>query len=297
MGAGMYTVRVIGELDSTRIRAELARISKTPLRVNGALGGIGVSAGKATKGVKGLNGQLVQTNKNIKKLNGKNLNSVASASEKSAKGMKSFGAETLGVTKKVVQFGAITAVIRGVTSGIGDMVKNVYDLDGALTEFKKVSDLSGKGLERYTDQAYKVGKTVARTGTEMIEAATEFKKSGFSEKDSLELGRVASMYQNVADVELSAGDAANFIVSQMKAFNMTAQDSEHIVDAVNQVSNNFAVSSADIATNIGKASAAMATGNVTYEQSVGLMTAMTEITRNGAKSARGNESLYVQQCA
>lgn len=119
----------------------------------------------------------------------------------------------------------------------------------------------------------------------------EFKKSGFSEKDSLELGRVASMYQNVADVELSAGDAANFIVSQMKAFNMTAQDSEHIVDAVNQVSNNFAVSSADIATNIGKASAAMATGNVTYEQSVGLMTAMTEITRNGAKSARGLVSI------
>ena len=291
MGAGMYTVRVIGELDSTRIRAELARLSKTPLRVNGALGGIGVSAGKATKGVKGLNGQLIQTNKNIKKLNGKNLTSVASASEKSAKGMKSFGAETLSVTKKVIQFGAITAIIRGVTSGLGDMVKNVYDLDGALTEFKKVSDLSGKGLEQYTDQAYKVGKTVARTGTEMIQAATEFKKSGFSEKDSLELGRVASMYQNVADVEISAGEAANFIVSQMKAFNMTAGDAEHIIDAVNEVSNNFAVSSADIATNIGKASAAMATGNVTYEQSVGLMTAMTEITRNGAKSARGLVSI------
>ena len=55
---------------------------------------------------------------------------------------------------------------------MGDMVKNVYELDGALTEFKKVSELSGKGLEQYTDQAYKAGKTVARTGTEMIEAAT-----------------------------------------------------------------------------------------------------------------------------
>lgn len=119
----------------------------------------------------------------------------------------------------------------------------------------------------------------------------EFKKSGFSEKDSLELGRVASMYQNVADVELTAGEAANFIVSQMKAFNLTASDSEHIIDAVNEVSNNFAVSSADIATNIGKASAALATGNVTYEQSIGLMTAMTEITRNGAKSARGLVSI------
>jgi TP901 family phage tail tape measure protein len=113
----------------------------------------------------------------------------------------------------------------------------------------------------------------------------------------MKLARVASLYQNVADQEISAGEAANFIISQMKAYNMTASDSEHIIDAVNSVSNKYAVSSADIATNIGKASAAMATGNVTYEQSIGLMTAMTEITRNGAKSARGNKSLYVQQCA
>ena len=125
----------------------------------------------------------------------------------------------------------------------------------------------------------------------------EFKKSGFNEEDSMKLARVASMYQNVADQEITAGEAANFIVSQMKAYNMTASDSEHIIDAVNETSNKYAVSSADIATNIGKASAAMATGNVTYEQSIGLMTAMTEITRNGAKSARGNKSLYVQQCA
>lgn len=119
----------------------------------------------------------------------------------------------------------------------------------------------------------------------------EFKKSGFDEQDSMKLARVASMYQNVADQEITAGEAANFIVSQMKAYNMTASDSEHIIDAVNEVSNRYAVSSADIATNIGKASAAMATGNVTYEQSIGLMTAMTEITRNGAKSARGLVSI------
>ena len=71
-----------------------------------------------------------------------------------------------------MQFGAITAVIRGVTSGFADMVQNVFELDSALTEFKKVSNLTGKELERYTDQAYKAGRETARTGTEMVEAAT-----------------------------------------------------------------------------------------------------------------------------
>lgn len=280
MAGGQYTIRLHGVLDETRIRQQIAAIQKEMGTM--AIGGKG-------KG-KGGGAYFADVEKKAKGA-GKTVTSYTQGIAKAEKAQKRFGSSTLDITKKVIQFGATTAAIRGVTSGMADMVKNVYDLDGALTEFKKVSDLSGKGLEKYTDQAYKVGKTVARTGTEMVQAATEFKKSGFSEKDSLELGRVASMYQNVADVELTAGEASNFIVSQMKAFNLTASDSEHIIDAVNEVSNNFAVSSADIATNIGKASAAMATGNVTYEQSVGLMTAMTEITRNGAKSARGLVSI------
>lgn len=280
MAGGQYTIRLHGVLDETRIRQQIAAIQKEM--------GTMVIGGKG-KG-KGGGAYFADVQKKAKGA-GKTVTSYTQGIAKAEKAQKRFGSSTLDITKKVIQFGATTAAIRGVTSGMGDMVRNVYELDGALTEFKKVSDLSGKGLEKYTDQAYKVGKTVARTGTEMVQAATEFKKAGYNEKDSLELGRVASMYQNVADVELTAGEAANFIVSQMKAFNLTASDSEHIIDAVNEVSNNFAVSSADIATNIGKASAALATGNVTYEQSVGLMTAMTEITRNGAKSARGLVSI------
>ena len=120
----------------------------------------------------------------------------------------------------------------------------------------------------------------------MVDAATEFKKSGFNEEDSATLAGVAAMYQNVADDAISAGESANFIISQMKAFGLEAEDATHIIDALNEVSNTQAVSSADLANNLGKASAAMALGNNTYEQSLAMMTAITEINRSGAKSAR-----------
>ena len=94
------------------------------------------------------------------------------------------------------------------------------------------------------------------------------------------------MYQNVADDAISAGESANFIISQMKAFGLEAEDATHIIDALNEVSNTQAVSSADLANNLGKASAAMALGNNTYEQALSMMTAITEINRSGAKSAR-----------
>lgn len=218
-----YIVRVKGTLDDGQILRQLRAIERKGITLK--------TKGSALGGGKGGSSSIVgDTGKQSKKMMTYTRN-VQSAT----KANKKFGSTTLDITKKVVQFGAATAVIRGVTSGIGDMVRNVYELDGALTEFKKVSDLSGKGLENYTNQAYETGRTVAKTGTEMIQAATEFKKAGFNEKDSLELGRVASMYQNVADQEITAGEAANFIVSQMKAYNMTAKDSEHIIDAVNEV--------------------------------------------------------------
>lgn len=120
----------------------------------------------------------------------------------------------------------------------------------------------------------------------MIEAATEFRKNSFNDSDSATLAKVATTFQNVADEAMSASDSASFIIAQMKAFNIDASNAEHIIDAVNSVSNNYAVSSGQLAQNLGNMSAAMATGNNTFEQSLGMLTAMTEITRNAAKGSR-----------
>lgn len=114
----------------------------------------------------------------------------------------------------------------------------------------------------------------------------EFRKNSFNDSDSATLAKVATTFQNVADEAMSASDSASFIIAQMKAFNIDASNAEHIIDAVNSVSNNYAVSSGQLAQNLGNMSAAMATGNNTFEQSLGMLTAMTEITRNAAKGSR-----------
>lgn len=306
MGAGMYHIRVVGELDSTKIRAELARLSKTKLMVGVGAGGagggkggkgngivrLGKDAEQTSKRLKGLNGQVVQNEKKLKGMH-RGFSTTAQETQKSTSKLRAFGNETLSVSKKVIQFGAVTAIIRGVTSGMGDMVQKTFELDAALTEFKKVSDLSGKGLEQYTDKAFKMGRSVAKTGTEMIEAATEFRKSGFNDQDSLKLGQVAMMFSNIADSELSAGDAAGFITSQIKAnfsdvSNEATKASQQIIDAINEVSNTQAVSSTDLSMAMSKVGSAMKVNNNTYAQSLGMVTAGTEIMHGQAsKVGRG----------
>lgn len=302
----MYHIRVVGELDSTKIRAELARLSKTKLMVGVGAGGagggkggkgngivqLGKDAEQTSKRLKGLNGQVVQNEKKLKGMH-RGFSTTAQETQKSTSKLKAFGNETLSVSKKVIQFGAVTAIIRGVTSGMGDMVQKTFELDAALTEFRKVSDLSGKGLEQYTDKAFKMGRSVAKTGTEMIEAATEFRKSGFNDQDSLKLGQVAMMFSNIADSELSAGDAAGFITSQIKAnfsdvSNEATKASQQIIDAINEVSNTQAVSSTDLSMAMSKVGSAMKVNNNTYAQSLGMVTAGTEIMHGQAsKVGRG----------
>ena len=50
------------------------------------------------------------------------------------------------------------------------MVDQVYELDGALTEFKKVSSLSGDALDDYVDKLSTMGEAVARTGKPKCQA-------------------------------------------------------------------------------------------------------------------------------
>ena len=78
-------------------------------------------------------------------------------------------------------FNAANEIFRTTLDVITSMVDQVYAMDSALTEFKKVSDLSGQSLQQYTDYLAELGMTAGRTGSEMIEAATSFRKNGFNE--------------------------------------------------------------------------------------------------------------------
>ena len=43
------------------------------------------------------------------------------------------------------------------------------------------------------------------------------------------------LYQNIADAELTAGESASYVISQMKAFGYTVDDAIKIIDKTNEV--------------------------------------------------------------
>ena len=153
----------------------------------------------------------------------------------SKKAREEFAALSKSVEDSLLTFNVANEIFRTSIDLISSMASEVYELDASLTEMKKVSDLSGASLENYVNQLGELGSQVARTKSEMVDASTEFIKSGFTEEEAATLGLVSAMYQNIADEAITASDSANFIIAQLTAFNMTAEDSYKVIDAVNEV--------------------------------------------------------------
>lgn len=221
--------------------------------------------------------------------NTKQLSTDMKTAEKSGNTLSS---RFVDITKKVIAFGAVTSLIGLFTKAMVEAVTVVKEFDSAMTEFNKVSNLSDESLDNYTAKLGELGTEIARTKTQMVEASTEFVKSGYTEEQSAQLAKVAGLYQNVADSELSSADASAYLISQMKAFNITATDAIKIIDMTNSVGNKFAVSTTDISTALTKSSSALATYGNTMSESISLTTAGTELmTGQASKVSKGLRSI------
>ena len=199
-------------------------VAQTTRTITKELDNAGNNANKASNGVKNL----------------------GDSAERANYGVRNLGWSLSDAFSRLANFYLASLPIRALQDGISNAVETVKEFDSALIEFRKVSDLAGESLTRYVAKLAEMGEITGSTMQAMVEASTEFRKSGFTDEDSAKLAVIAEKYRNIADEEISAGESASFIIAQMKAFNIEADQAEHIIDSVNEVANNFSVSSADL---------------------------------------------------
>lgn len=239
---------------------------------------------------------LVQENKEIEA--SKRVIVQREQERKSIQNLLGVQGDFIATMGKIIKFQVITKIITGFTTACRNAITVVKEFDSQLTEFKKVSDLSGDSLDAYTKKLGELGTAVARTRTQMVEGATQFKKAGYDDETSAQLSQISALFQNIADSELSAGDSATFIISQMKAFRTELEQlgdegkqATYVIDSINEVSNNMAVSSTDISIALSKTASAMSALGNNYNETIALVTSGTEIMQGQAsKVARGLRS-------
>jgi hypothetical protein len=170
----------------------------------------------------------------------------------SSKHVSTLGEKFIDVTKKVLAFGAVTSMISLFSKSMYEAVESVKALDSSLTELRKVTDLNGESLKAYTEQAFGMARELSTSASNITDAVTEFAKSNYTLEESQTLAKQAIVFQTIADGAVSASDSATMLIQVMKAYNMTVNDSVDIINSINEVSNNYAVSSTDLSSAIGR---------------------------------------------
>lgn len=174
-----------------------------------------------------------------------------------------------------LSFGSLYQAIDIIRTG----VQTITSLDTAMVEVRKVSDETEASYSRFRETVRGMAGDVATTNAALMNSTADWLRTGYDLENSTELAKNSAMYVNVGD-GINIDTATSDMVTAMKAFGITAEDSMRIVDVYNEVGNRFSISSSQIGEAMNRSSSALAVGNNSFEESVALATAMHEITQN-----------------
>ena len=171
----------------------------------------------------------------------------------------------------------------GVTAAKAVM-SNVTQMDAAMTELYKVTDNSQHEYDKFRTATEKTSAEIGATQVALVQSTATFARLGYNLSDSAELGKNAALFSNVGDEGMTSTEAAEDMVAIMKGFNIQAEDSIHIVDALNQVGNRFSISSTGLGESLKRSGGAMATANNTLEETIGLTVAANDAMQDPAST-------------
>ena len=181
--------------------------------------------------------------------------------------------------KQIGQFALTYGVIQNTAMQLpSKIISAVTDVDSAMTNLYKVTDETDQRYQKFINNAGNTSKSLGRDMSSYINQTAEWAKLNYSLSDSEQLAKLSSIYANVGEV----GDetAVSDMVTAMKAFNIQASDAQKIIDSYNRLGNEFAVTSADIGEGISNSASSLATASNDFDQSVAMITGMSEITQS-----------------
>lgn len=191
---------------------------------------------------------------------------------------KSFASTFTHAFENIARYISLAELIHMSVDVLREMGQNVYDIDSAMTDLRKVTDETADRYDSFLDSSATSAKELGRSISSLVTQTAEWSKLGFDLDESEKLAKISSVYANVADIDDST--AVSDMVTAMKAYNIESQDASVIVDSLNKISNEFAITAAGLGQGLSRSASTMAASNATLEETLALITGISEITQS-----------------
>lgn len=202
--------------------------------------------------------------------------------------------------KKQLQWLTSGTLLFGTIAVIKDMYSKIVKLDDQMVELRKVTDESEATYSKFYNTANETAKSLGVTTESVIGATAAWAQMGYNLPDSTELAKDSEIFKNISE-NMTVDEATNSLISTLKAFKISSGDVlDGVISKVNEVGNRFAVTNKDIAEGLERSASSMAVANNSMDQTIALLTAATEVTRDADSAGTALKTefcLCVQKCA
>lgn len=179
---------------------------------------------------------------------------------------------------------AAMTVFYGTIRSIEAMKDVIVETDTQMTELKRVMD-EDTNFNNMLKESISLSKELGNNLTDVNKSMIGFARQGFNEQEVLDMTKTAIVTSNVS--ELTADEAMNNLTAIMTQFNIEASKSITIIDKLNEVDNNFNITTKDLSDALSKAGATAQTFGVDIDTMIGHVTAIGMATKESG-SVIGN---------
>jgi TP901 family phage tail tape measure protein len=182
---------------------------------------------------------------------------------------------------------------QALTTGIRSGVTSIKELDSAMTELKKTSEGTKQEYRDFTTQARSDAKDIGSTTTQITNSAADFSRLDYTLGESQTLAKNTGILKNVSEFE-SIDDATTAMISMMKAYDVKVDDSMDLIDKMNLIGNNYAISTDGIATALQDSGSALVAAGNDFDKSVALVTAANSVVQDPSKVGAGLRTIALR---
>jgi TP901 family phage tail tape measure protein len=186
---------------------------------------------------------------------------------------------------RVIAFGASVGVLAGVARAFKNLAQDVVEFEKKMTDINVILGASEKQLKTFSAGLFAVAKETGQSFRTVADAATELSRQGLGMEETL--GRVKGAMILARLASMSVDDAVSTLTSTINAFNREALNWEKVVNRMASVDAAFAVSTQDLAEGIKRTASAAQDANVSFNETISLITSIQQITARGG-SVIGN---------
>jgi TP901 family phage tail tape measure protein len=179
----------------------------------------------------------------------------------------------------------------GMMNSFRNGLSTVRELNTALTEMRKVSEETTQSLKNYQNTTFDVANVVGTTAKQIQNSTADWMRLGESMSEAAESAKDANILFNVSEFE-GIDEATESLVSMSQAYKDL--DKMDIIDVLNNIGNNYSISTDGLATALKDSASALVTANNDLNEAVSLTTAGNAITQDPSKVGAGLRTISLR---